>query len=124
MASSRNRHREGPLGAGAHEGRRSGRSYVDREPGRDRRAAEPAGRPPPGPEPPPCMEGKTKKESDIEFFVLLSVKHGRFPQHHMSTFTQFSSGLDKYIILHFKKGIVHLPVKSFWLSLILNKLGN
>lgn len=90
MASSRNRHRAGPLGAGAHEGRRSVRSSVDIEPGRDRRAAEPAGRPPPGPELPPCVEGKTEKESDIKLFVLLSVKHGRFLQHHIYSILQWT----------------------------------
>lgn len=66
--SSRNRHRAGPLGAGARGRHRFVRSSSDTEPGRERRAAEPAGRLPPGPELPPWIERRDKGGSNMEGF--------------------------------------------------------
>lgn len=81
MASNRNRRRAGPLGAGAHERHRSGRSYVGREPGRDRRAAEPAGRPPPGQELQPWIEGGTNKGRFSTIHTLCPVQPQPFRGH-------------------------------------------
>lgn len=60
--NNHNRHRAGHLGAGDHERHRSDHSYVGRESGRDRRAAEPTGHPLPGPGLPPWLEEIAKRE--------------------------------------------------------------
>lgn len=61
VVNSRNRHRAGPLAAAAREGHHSDRSFVGRERDTDRRAAEPAGHPQPGPELPPWIQRQHKR---------------------------------------------------------------
>lgn len=61
VVNSRNRHRAGPLAAAAREGHHSDRSFVGRERDTDRRAAEPAGHPQPGPELPPWIQRRHKR---------------------------------------------------------------
>lgn len=61
VVNSRNRHRAGPLAAAAREGHHSDRSFEGRERDTDRRAAEPAGHPQPGPELPPWIQRQHKR---------------------------------------------------------------
>lgn len=73
--SSRNRRRAGPLCAGARGRHRSARSSSDTEPGRDRREAEPAGRPPPDPELPLWSKRETKECQIGSVLFLYSAQH-------------------------------------------------